>query len=176
MPDRNRLARMGRKRKTQFPLVHTYCLKWHKRLLVKRRLVSFEIDCSGSGFLGLLFGLTQQLCLPIPTPSPSTDEIRSAYSFYQLSFQCNRKRTGSVESLHDWTSVPNSTRLPLLLLVLFFVWKAQYLFGTIISIDTPKLSFSRPTGSRGLFGDCNRGTVASPETFCSSDPKCSRVE
>lgn len=27
MPDRNRLARVGRKRKTQFPLVHTYCLK-----------------------------------------------------------------------------------------------------------------------------------------------------
>ena len=68
-------------------------------------------------FPDLLFGLTQQLCLPVPTPSQSTDEIRSAYSFYQPSFQCNGKRTGSVESLRDWTSVPNSTRLPLLLLV-----------------------------------------------------------
>ncbi len=46
-----------------------------------------------------------------------------------------RKHTGSVESLHDWTSVPNSTRLPLLLLVLCLVWKAEYLFGAIIGID-----------------------------------------
>ena len=178
MPDRNRSATVGRKRKPQLPLISIH---------LPLEMTQTAVGQKGVGFFRnrlLWLGFSLTCCLDLLNSFaflfPHLPSLPMKYDLHTHFTSRPFNPMGNVPVQWNPYVIGLAFPIPLDLLFscwfLFLVWKAQYLFGAIIGINTPKLSFSRPTGSRGLFGDCNRGTVASPETFCSSDPKCGRIE